>query len=215
MIPFEKYKLKKIEKSNDTETENKNEDSLVFIEGKKSEFCEDKDENEPASDSVPLNVINDPNHVFKVAETFVGCGGSHFGFKKSGFQSVFVNDIWEDAINTLKQNDSSLKPNEVICDDIYNINSETLSKKNIDISNIDVFIGGVVCKGFSLAGVRNPYDERNYLYLQQLRLVGILKPKISIIENVPGLNEIDNGKGLTKALEALSKIKLKKKIKCN
>jgi hypothetical protein len=46
MIPFEKYKLKKIEKSNDTETENKNEDSLVFIEGKKSEFCEDKDENE-------------------------------------------------------------------------------------------------------------------------------------------------------------------------
>ena len=98
-----------------------------------------------------------PN-VFKVAETFVGCGGSHFGFKKSGFKSVFVNDIWEDAINTLKQNDNDLKPNEVICDDIYNINLETLNEKNIDISNIDVFIGGFVCKGFSLAGVRNPYD---------------------------------------------------------
>ena len=147
----------------------------------------DEDIDKKTTESVPQNVINDPNHVFKVAETFVGCGGSHFGFKKSGFKSVFVNDIWEDAINTLKQNDSDLKPNEVICDDIYNINLETLNEKNIDISNIDVFIGGVVCKGFSLAGVRNPYDERNYLYLQQLRLVGILKPKISIIENVPGM----------------------------
>ena len=28
----------------------------------------------------------------KFAETFVGCGGSHIGFKKVGFQDVFVND---------------------------------------------------------------------------------------------------------------------------
>ena len=46
-------------------------------------------------------------------------------------------------------------------------------------------MGGVVCKGFSLAGVRNPFDQRNYLYVSQLQLVEQLKPKISIIENVP------------------------------
>ena len=127
------------------------------------------------------------NNTFTVAETFVGCGGSHFGFKKSGYKTVFINDIWEDAIKTLTQNDPDLNPNEVICDDIYKIDEEMLQNRNIDISNVDVFIGGVVCKGFSLAGIRNPYDERNYLYLQQLRLVGILKPKISVIENVPGM----------------------------
>jgi DNA (cytosine-5)-methyltransferase 1 len=132
------------------------------------------------------NDINKEN-IFTVAETFVGCGGCHFGFKKSGYKSIFVNDIWEDAINTLKQNDKDLKPNEIICEDIYNINEELFITNNIDISNVDVFIGGVVCKGFSLAGIRNPYDERNYLYLQQLRLVEIIKPKISIIENVPGM----------------------------
>ena len=53
-----------------------------------------------------------------------------------------------------------------------------------DITDLDVFIGGVVCKGFSLAGIRNPYDERNYLYLQQLRLVGILKPKILKMDKI-------------------------------
>ncbi len=122
-----------------------------------------------------------------VAETFVGCGGSHFGFKKSGFKSVFVNDIWSDAIKTLHQNDPNLNENEIICDDIYKIDANYLANRNIQANNVDVFIGGVVCKGFSLAGIRNPYDERNYLYLQQLRLVGVMRPKISIIENVPGM----------------------------
>ena len=122
-----------------------------------------------------------------VAETFVGCGGSHFGFKKAGFLSVFANDIWIDAINTLKQNDADLKENAVMCDDIYKIDADYLKARNINYDNLDVLIGGVVCKGFSLAGIRNPYDERNYLYLQQLRLVGVLRPKISIIENVPGM----------------------------
>jgi len=122
-----------------------------------------------------------------IAETFVGCGGSHFGFKKAGFKSVFVNDIWQDAINTLKQNDADLEENAVICDDIYKIDAEYLKARAINYDNLDVLIGGVVCKGFSLAGIRNPYDERNYLYLQQLRLVGVLRPKISIIENVPGM----------------------------
>ena len=124
---------------------------------------------------------------FTVAETFVGCGGSHFGFKKSGYKSVFVNDIWSDAIKTLQQNDANLNENEVICDDIYKIDADYLEQRNIQANNVDVFIGGVVCKGFSLAGIRNPYDERNYLYLQQLRLVGVMRPKISIIENVPGM----------------------------
>lgn len=124
---------------------------------------------------------------FTIAETFVGCGGAHFGFKKENFHTVFVNDIWNDAITTLKNNDDKLTEHNVICDDIYNIDKKMLKDKKINYKDLDVFIGGVVCKGFSLAGVRNPFDERNYLYQQQLRLVELLKPKISIIENVPGM----------------------------
>jgi DNA (cytosine-5)-methyltransferase 1 len=122
----------------------------------------------------------------KIAETFVGCGGSHFGFKKAGFKSIFVNDIWEDAIETLKIN-SDLNNNQILVDNIENIDDEYLKNRNISYDDLDVLFGGIVCKGFSLAGIRNPYDPRNYLYLQQLRLVELLKPKISIIENVPGI----------------------------
>jgi len=133
-----------------------------------------------------LKIIEDRTP-FTVAETFVGCGGSHFGFKKSGFTSVFVNDIWDDAIQTLKINDKDLNDSQIICDDIHSIDADYLEKKGIHTENLDVLIGGVVCKGFSLAGVRNPYDPRNYLYKEQLRLVGFLRPKISIIENVQGM----------------------------
>ena len=119
---------------------------------------------------------------YTVGETFVGCGGSHEGFKRAGFKSVFANDIWADSLKTLKQNNADCDLN-IVHDDINNVTSSSLNLKK----NLDVLIGGVVCKGFSLAGVRNPCDPRNYLYLQQLRLVDELKPKISIIENVPGM----------------------------
>lgn len=119
---------------------------------------------------------------YTVGETFVGCGGSHEGFKRAGFESVFANDIWADSLKTLKQNNADCDLN-IVHDDINNITVSSLNLKK----ELDVLIGGVVCKGFSLAGVRNPCDPRNYLYLQQLRLVDELKPKISIIENVPGM----------------------------
>lgn len=125
--------------------------------------------------------------IYNICETFVGCGGCHFGFKKLNFKTIFVNDIWSDAITTLRNNDTDLNENQIILDDIQNINLKKLNDLNLNIDNVDVFVGGVVCKGFSMAGIRNPFDERNYLYKQQLRLVKILKPKISIIENVPGM----------------------------
>ena len=120
-----------------------------------------------------------------IAETFVGCGGSHLGFKKAGYKTIFVNDIWKDALDTLKNNNLDLKEEQILLKDI-----RELSVNNIPTDSngrLDVLMGGVVCKGFSLAGIRNPLDERNYLYLEQLRLVKELNPKISIIENVPAM----------------------------
>lgn len=125
--------------------------------------------------------------MLSIIETFVGCGGSHFGFKKAGFNTLIVNDIWSDAIQTLKQNDKDLKEEQIIVEDITKLTEDKLKKTKQEYKNVDVLLGGVVCKGFSLAGIRNPYDERNYLYLEQLRLVDIIRPKISIIENVPGM----------------------------
>lgn len=125
-----------------------------------------------------------------IIETFVGAGGSHLGFKKSGFQTIFVNDFWKESLETLKLNNPELE-GKIVCEDIIELAKKDLCfEYNIKQGDLSVLIGGVVCKGFSLAGVRNPYDERNYLYIQQLKLVEKLKPMISIIENVPGMKNM-------------------------
>jgi len=141
---------------------------------------------------------------FTIIETFVGAGGSHLGFKNNNFKSIFVNDIWKESLKTLKLN-NELTDKQIICQDINELVKRNLCQEyDIKQGDLSVLIGGVVCKGFSLAGVRNPYDERNYLYLSQLKLVEQLRPKISIIENVPGMKnmKILSQKSLNKEFSA-------------
>lgn len=127
---------------------------------------------------------------FTIAETFVGCGGSHLGFKKFNFEPVFLNDVWDKALDTLKYNNPD-DVDKVVLGDIRELCEQDLCKKyKIAKGKLDVLMGGVVCKGFSLAGVRNPFDERSYLYISQLKLVEQLRPKISVIENVPAMEKM-------------------------
>jgi DNA (cytosine-5)-methyltransferase 1 len=119
-----------------------------------------------------------------ILETFVGAGGAHLGFKNAGFESVLVNDIDPDTIKTLIQN------NVVREDQCLTCPIEEITEGQLKGLNPDVLFGGIVCKGFSMAGVRNPFDVRNYLYKHQLRLVSILKPKVSVIENVTAIKNM-------------------------
>lgn len=127
--------------------------------------------------------------MYTILETFVGAGGSHLGFKHAGFKSVFVNDIDKNFLKTLCYNNPDTEKTAVINnDDILNLDGNViLQQTKLKPGELDVMFGGIVCKGFSLAGERSPNDQRNYYYRKQLELVNILKPKISIIENVPGI----------------------------
>lgn len=126
------------------------------------------------------------NKAYTIFETFVGAGGSHIGFKQNGFKSVYVNDDNKDCIDTLLLNNPEIKQTAFVdCCSVLDIDTDNLLN-NIKLKQgeLDVMFGGIVCKGFSLAGERSPNDERNYFYHQQLKLVEITKPKISVIENV-------------------------------
>ncbi|MCH1587555.1 DNA cytosine methyltransferase, partial [Staphylococcus epidermidis] len=59
---------------------------------------------------------------------------------------------------------------------------------------IDVIIGGPPCQGFSLTGKRQENDERNTLFYSMVRAVERFQPKAFILENVPGLATLYNGK---------------------
>ena len=132
--------------------------------------------------------IHEDSKELTIVETFVGAGGAHLGFKNAGYKSLLVNDIDKDTIDTLLLNKVISEDQYLLCP-IEDITKEMLLNK-IDNNTVDVLFGGIVCKGFSLAGVRNPFDIRNYLYKHQLRLVSILKPKVSVIENVTAIKNM-------------------------
>jgi len=133
-------------------------------------------------------VDNLSNKKFTIMETFVGCGGAHLGFKQNGFESLLVNDIDKNMISTLLKN-KCITEDSAYTGPIENLTNDIILNK-IKGKNVDVLFGGIVCKGFSLAGVRNPFDSRNYLYKEQLRIVKLIKPKVSIIENVVGFKNM-------------------------
>ena len=124
-----------------------------------------------------------------IVETFVGAGGAHIGFQNAGFKSLLVNDNEKYTIDTLLLNNIITKDEYLLCN-MEEITQKKLKDKIKD-NIVDVLFGGIVCKGFSLAGVRNPFDPRNYLYKHQLRLVKLLKPRVSIIENVVGFKNMN------------------------
>ena len=127
------------------------------------------------------------NPKYTMVETFVGCGGAHLGFKNNGFRSLLVNDIDENMIKTLIQN-KMVNESQCLTCSIEDITPDIMREKIKE--DVDVLFGGIVCKGFSMAGVRNPFDKRNYLYKSQLKLVEQIRPKVSVIENVIGLKNM-------------------------
>ena len=122
-------------------------------------------------------------------ETFVGAGGSYLGLKKAGFKTIYVNEIDKNFTKTLTYNNKEdLKNCIVDIRPIEDVNFKEIRKKlNLKKKRVDLIFGGPVCKGYSLAGVRDPSDSRNTLYRHQIRMVSEFLPKISIIENVPAM----------------------------
>ena len=79
------------------------------------------------------------NNQYTIFETFVGAGGSHIGFKKNNFKSVYVNDNNIDCINTLLLNNPEIKETAFIDHkSIIDIDVENLLS-NIKLSISKIF----------------------------------------------------------------------------
>jgi DNA (cytosine-5)-methyltransferase 1 len=73
------------------------------------------------------------------------------------------------------------------CDDIKKLvnNFKTYEYK---LKNVDLFIGGPPCQGFSMANRQRILDDpRNDLYKSYLELLSLCHPKFFIMENVKGM----------------------------
>lgn len=137
-----------------------------------------KDENEE------YVVQNDPNKL-KVVSLFSGAGGMDLGFVNAGFEIIWANDFFEDAVNSYRKNIGK----HIVHGDITKISSSDIP------DGADVIIGGFPCQGFSVANTRRSMeDQRNFLYKEMLRVIKDKKPKFFVAENVKGLLSMEKGK---------------------
>ncbi len=126
-----------------------------------------------------------------VIDLFAGCGGLSHGFIQAGYEIVLAIDNDPTALKTFEFNHSSIR---TLLLDLSAKNILNKIKKRLTSSKVEVIIGGPPCQGFSLTGPRNFHDRRNRLYLSFLGIVFYLKPDAFLIENVPGIATLYNGK---------------------
>ena len=108
---------------------------------------------------------------FKIASLFSGCGGLDLGFIQAGFEVIWANDFFKEAVETYKNNIGD----HIVYGDITQIPSDQIP------NNFDILLGGFPCQGFSIANSkRSMEDERNFLYKELLRLITDKKPKFFV-----------------------------------
>jgi len=134
----------------------------------------------------------------KVLDLFCGCGGLSFGFEQAGFECLLGVDHDQAALETFKLN----HPNA------DSLNADLSSDKTIDLicdkikgRTVDVIIAGPPCQGFSLTGTRVESDNRNKLFYSVFKLAKRVKPKVVIIENVPGIAHLYQGRARSAILD--------------
>ena len=116
-----------------------------------------------------------------IIDLFSGAGGMSTGFEMAGFDIVLGIEHIPRFSETFATNH---KQAVAICGDIREVKNDEILEK-IEDREIDVVVGGPPCQGFSRAGRRDQKDPRNSLFMDFVRIVGLLQPNISLWKTFP------------------------------
>ncbi|MFC2254145.1 DNA cytosine methyltransferase [Labrys portucalensis] len=134
-----------------------------------------------------------------MADLFCGCSGLGLGARQAGF--VVGASIDADPILT-----SSYRTNfpggNLHIGDIATLTGDALT--SIIGRRVDGIIGGPPCQGFSEIGRADPEDPRRQLLHHFFRIVGEVKPRFFLMENVRGLANRKNLPFLDSALQQIA-----------
>lgn len=126
-----------------------------------------------------------------VVDLFSGAGGLTLGFLSAGFDVLLSSDWSEPCARTHMRNMPDVP---FMRADIGEISGEDFLRTcGLKRGDLDVLVGGPPCQGFSILGQRMLDDPRNRLFGDFIRLAGELRPRVAVIENVPGLATLHNG----------------------
>lgn len=145
----------------------------------------------------------------KYIDLFAGCGGLSLGFETAGFELGFAVEkssmagetFYHNLIKNIKSEHQwktylNKSAKDKLEEGLFiGKTIELLEQPNLlndtknKLGEIDLIVGGPPCQGFSLAGKRNPKDNRNQLPWQFLEYVEIFRPKAVLMENVLGMRQ--------------------------
>lgn len=114
-------------------------------------------------------------------DLFAGAGGLALGCRQAGFDPfVYVeNNKW--AAATLRANNPS-HGNAIICE-----RDARRLKWNDMQTDVALLSGGIPCQPWSVGGIAKGMDDERNLWPEFVRVLGEMRPKSFIIENVQGI----------------------------
>jgi DNA (cytosine-5)-methyltransferase 1 len=146
-----------------------------------------------------------------VLDLFAGAGGFSLGFHWAGCQTAVAIDHHPVAVETLQANFGHLGT-VALLRDLARLPPKKLEAELQQLnltSEFDVVIGGPPCQGWSRVGrgklrslrgdAHADFDPRNHLYENFLRTIDHFRPKVSVMENVPGMLS-HNGKNVAETV---------------
>ena len=141
----------------------------------------------------------------RVLDLFSGAGGLSRGFLDDGYEITLGVDFDEMAIKTFQHNHGDSQSMLLDLSDHGKISNivDFFKQKG---EKADVLIGGPPCQGFSLAGPRKLTDRRNSLYTAMVKVAKALKPRAFVLENVPGLLQLNGGIGAQRIFDDFSSL---------
>lgn len=176
---------------------------------------------EPFRAGAPLSLdkLRLPSNGIPVVSFFTGCGGMDLGLEAAGFEQLASFEINELFCKTLRRNRPSWRvygpPTH--SGDVSKFEEIVSALRKLIRGKFDgVFVGGPPCQPFSIAANQRfakwgdnfkrtgfAHEKNGNLLFDFVRLIAYFKPRAFIIENVPGLRDIDGGEQLSQAIRNL------------
>lgn len=127
---------------------------------------------------------------------FSGCGLMDLGMRQAGLTCSWMCEIDHDARRVLAHH----QPDVPCHEDVRQVGK-------LNLSPVDVLIGGFPCQNLSIAGKREGLrGERSGLWWEMLRVIRELQPRVVLWENVSGLLSSDGGRDIRRVCSSLAEL---------
>lgn len=179
-------------------------------------YLDDRRPQFPNQKVYTLDDFRQKDNEIPVVSFFSGAGGLDLGFEAAGFRHSLLVEKVPLFCKTLTHNRSGW---EVISGDVSNEEEmvEEIQERIGKSKTFDgVFIGGPPCQPFSIAANQRfnkngenfkrigfAHETNGNLLFDYIALIKHFRPRAFLIENVPGLMDIDDGEQLARAIGEL------------